>query len=251
MNERVYYFIKSYDEDLPKPPAESFGQILNETYLHPFDWSARTTRKSYWWSVLTNFIIAILAIMVGTYAFNEGINPDIRVIDAVVAIAIYIWVFLAGLGQMIRRLHDVGYSGYWYWVTFTGYGTMFLLYLSLQPSVQKRVKWGRYLFSNQDYPEGGAKSDVPVPTIGQILKEHFFDCFKWNARSTRTSFWVGTAISQVIMTIGVLISYLLVFLLFIPFSVTGLNSDDSKMLAVFLVIFLIFFIVAAIWAFLA
>ncbi|GAA0039110.1 hypothetical protein [Lactobacillus amylovorus] len=28
MNERVYYFVKSYDEDLPKPPAESFGQIL-------------------------------------------------------------------------------------------------------------------------------------------------------------------------------------------------------------------------------
>ena len=115
MNERVYYFVKSYDEDLPKPPAESFGQILNETYLHPFDWSARTTRKSYWWSVLTNFIIAILAIVVGFYAFNEGLNPGIRVIDAVVAIAIYVWVFLAGLGQMIRRLHDVGYSGYWYW----------------------------------------------------------------------------------------------------------------------------------------
>lgn len=46
MNERVYYFIKSYDENLPKPPAESFGQILNETYLHPFNWNARTTRKS-------------------------------------------------------------------------------------------------------------------------------------------------------------------------------------------------------------
>ena len=57
MNERVYYFVKSYDEDLPKPPAKSFGQILNETYLHPLDWSARTTRKSYWWSVLPTSLL--------------------------------------------------------------------------------------------------------------------------------------------------------------------------------------------------
>ena len=251
MNERVYYFVKSYDEDLPKPPAESFGQILNETYLHPFDWSARTTRKSYWWSVLINFIIAILAIVVGFYAFNEGLNPGIRVIDTVVAIAIYVWVFLAGLGQMIRRLHDVGYSGYWYWATFTGYGTMFMFYLALQPSVQHKVKWGKYLFSDQDYPEDGAKSNVPIPTIGQILKEHFFDCFKWDARSTRTSFWVGTAISQVIMTIGVLACYLLAFMLLAPFSVTEFDSGDAKVIGVILIIFIIFFIAAAIWAFLA
>lgn len=252
MNERVYYFVKSYDEDLPKPPAESFSQILNETYLHPFDWSARTTRKSYWWSVLTNFIIAILAIVVGFYAFNEGLNPGIRVIDAVVAIAIYVWVFLAGLGQMIRRLHDVGYSGYWYWATFTGYGTMFMFYLALQPSVQHKVKWGKYLFSDQDYPEG-QKEKVPVPTIGQILKEHFFDCFKWNARSTRTSFWVGTAVSQVILTISTFAGYLLAIFLFSPFSVIIADSSgaSNRGLAICLIVLFIIFLAAAIWAFLA
>lgn len=151
MNERVYYFVKSYDEDLPKPPAESFGQILNETYLHPFDWSARTTRKSYWWSVLTNFIIAILAIVVGFYAFNEGLNPGIRVIDAVVAIAIYVWVFLAGLGQMIRRLHDVGYSGGWWWLGVIPYvGQLLLAFLLFHPTVQNEVKWDKYLFDPED-----------------------------------------------------------------------------------------------------
>lgn len=250
MNEKVYYFIKSYDDSLPMPPAESFGQILNEAYLHPFDWSARTTRKSYWWSVLINFILSILCIVLGFYAFNKNINPGIRVIDTVVAIVVYLWVFLAGLGQMVRRLHDVGYSGYWYWSTFTGYGTMFLFYLALQPSAQRKVKWGKYLFSDQDYPEG-KKEKVPVPTIGQILKEHFFDCFNWDARSTRTSFWVGTAINQVVMVIGVLACYLIAFLLFIPFRVTGLNSDDSQVIAVFFIIFLIFFAAVTIWAFLA
>ena len=77
MNEKVYYFIKSYDDSLPMPPAESFGQILNETYLHPFDWGARTTRKSYWWSILINFIISILCIVLGFYTFNKNINLGI------------------------------------------------------------------------------------------------------------------------------------------------------------------------------
>lgn len=90
-----------------------------------------------------------------------------------------------------------------------------------------------------------------MPTIGQILKEHFFDCFNWDARSTRTSFWVGTAINQVVMVIGVLACYLIAFLLFLPFRVTGLNSDDSKVIAVFFIIFLIFFAAVTIWAFLA
>lgn len=251
MNDRVYYFIKPYDESLPLPPAESFAQILNEAYLHPFNWKARTTRKSFWWSTLINLVIGILCILLGFYAFNQNINPGIRIVDGIVAAVVYLWLFLAALGQTIRRLHDVGYSGYWYWAAFTGYGAMFLFYLELQPSVQRQVKWGKYLFSDQDYPKGGAKSNVPVPTIGQILKEHFFDCFKWDARSTRTSFWVGTAISQVIMTIGVLVCYLLSFMLLAPFSVTESDSGDAKVIGVIFIIFIIFFIAAAIWAFLA
>ncbi|EEJ71335.1 DUF805 domain-containing protein [Lactobacillus ultunensis] len=249
MNNRVYYFIKSYDENLPMPPAESFVQILNETYLHPFDWKARTTRKSFWWSVLINPIISILCIILSFYAFNENINPGIRVIDGVIALAVYIWIFLAGLGQTVRRLHDVGYSGYWYWAAFTGYGAMFLFYLELQPSAQRKVKWGQYLFSNQDYPQGH-EDKVPVPTIGQILKEHFFDCFKWNARSTRTSFWVGTAFSQVIMSISILFIYLFSFLFaFIPSPIV--NEHIPTAVAIAFLCFLILVLIITIWAFLA
>lgn len=246
MNERVYYFVKSYDEDLPKPPAESFGQILNETYLHPFNWKARTTRKSFWWSTLINLVIGILCIILGFYAFNQNINPGIRIVDGIVAAIVYLWLFLAALGQTIRRLHDVGYSGYWYWAAFTGYGAMFLFYLELQPSVQRQVKWGKYFFSNQDYP-AGHKETVPVPTIGQILKEHFFDCFKWNARSTRTSFWVGTAINQVTLGIGTLFIYAFsAFFTIIP----GWHQMPQA-IGIFFLCFLILLLVILIWSFLA
>lgn len=246
MNDRVYYFIKPYDESLPLPPAESFAQILNEAYLHPFNWKARTTRKSFWWSTLINLVIGILCILLGFYAFNQNINPGIRIVDGIVAAVVYLWLFLAALGQTIRRLHDVGYSGYWYWAAFTGYGAMFLFYLELQPSVQRQVKWGKYFFSNQDYPDGH-KETVPVPTIGQILKEHFFDCFKWNARSTRTSFWVGTAINQVTLGIGTLFIYAFsAFFTIIP----GWHQMPQA-IGIFFLCFLILLLVILIWSFLA
>lgn len=246
MNDRVYYFIKPYDESLPLPPAESFAQILNEAYLHPFNQKARTTRKSFWWSTLINLVIGILCIILGFYAFNQNINPGIRIVDGIVAAVVYLWLFLAALGQTIRRLHDVGYSGYWYWAAFTGYGAMFLFYLELQPSVQRQVKWGKYFFSNQDYP-AGHKETVPVPTIGQILKEHFFDCFKWNARSTRTSFWVGTAINQVTLGIGTLFIYAFsAFFTIIP----GWHQMPQA-IGIFFLCFLILLLVILIWSFLA
>lgn len=123
---------------------------------------------------------------------------------------------------------------------------MFLFYLELQPSVQRQVKWGKYFFSNQDYP-AGHKETVPVPTIGQILKEHFFDCFKWNARSTRTSFWVGTAINQVTLGIGTLFIYAFsAFFTIIP----GWHQMPQA-IGIFFLCFLILLLVILIWSFLA
>ncbi|WP_103662278.1 DUF805 domain-containing protein [Lactobacillus sp. HT06-2] len=249
MKNNNYYFIRPYDESLPKPPQESFGQILNEVYLQPFNWKGRTTRKSFWISFLINAIISIIASILLGYALNSDLNLGLKWIDGVIAILVFVWIFLAGLGQRIRRLHDVGYSGYWYWAAFTGYGAMFLFYLDLQPSVQRKVKWGKYLFSEQDYPEGHEEK-VPVPTIGQILKEHFFDCFKWNARSTRTSYWVGTATYQVVGTF----SYLLIYTLsaFIGLAPQELKHESSyAVLGIFFICTLLFLAIISIWVFLA
>lgn len=248
MNNRTYYFIKPYDESLPLPPSESFGQILNEAYLHPFNWKARTTRKSFWWSVLVNLIISILCSILIFYSFNESLNSGIRIIDAVIAIILYTWVFLAGLGQIVRRLHDVGYSGYWYWSGLTGYGSMFLFYLELQPSTQRKVKWGDYLFDQQPYPEI-PKDKVPVPTVEQSLKEHFFDCFKWNARSTRASFWIGTAASQIILSLNGMFIY--VFAAIFSIFYISNPSSNSPMPIGITIFLLCILLIGTIWAFLA
>lgn len=252
MKNKEYYFIKPYSADLPKPPEESFSEILSEAYLHPFTWKARTTRKSYWISVLVNLIISVLAGIIIYYG-NTTNNLGLRLIDYVVATVLFIWIWLAGLGQMIRRLHDVGYSGYWYWANLVPYGSLFLFYLSLQPSTQAPTEWGTYLYSDVDVygifdKNEEAAFKVPIPTIGQILKEHFFDCFKWNARSTRTSYWVGTAINSVITAVLVIPIYFLSFM----FNLTNTVSDSEfDSLMPFFLIVIVIMLAGLIWAFLA
>lgn len=207
-----YYFIKPYNNYKDLPPQESFGQIINETYMHPFNWNARTTRFSFWISTFVNLILASICSIILSYALGSDINPGLKWIDLVIITLIMIWCFLGSLGQTVRRLHDVNYSGYWYWAGLVSAGAYFIFYLALQPSVQRPVKWGGYLYVDEDkssqayyqrpYNEQDDIDTTPVPTIGQILKEHFFDCFNWNARSTRTSFWVGSAASY-IATLGI------------------------------------------------
>lgn len=233
-----YYFIKPYNEKLPLPPEESFSQILNEAYLHPFDWKGRTTRKSYWLSILTNVVLAFLSTILVGYMFGSDISLGLKWIDGVVAAIVYLIIFFAGLGQTIRRLHDVNYSGKWYWLTFVPYGTFFLLYLSLQPSIQKRVKWGNYLYTNNEvYFEDATKDVVPVPTIGQILKEHFLYCFNWQGRSTRRSYWVASIFSYIFISLDILAIYAI-----------NLISDDGiwMILSIILVVILIWLLVAQI-----
>lgn len=203
-----YYFIKPYDNPNDLPPKESFNDILNETYMHPFTWNARTTRRSFWISTLINIILFFICGSILPIALDSDINTGLKWIDLIVIAIIAIWGVLASLGQTIRRLHDLNYSGYWYWASLFTAGGYFLFYLALQPSVQRPVKWGGYLFIDpnqkgsayylQAYNEDTEPIDLtPVSTVGQIIKEHYFDCFNWKARSTRTSFWIGSAVSVI------------------------------------------------------
>lgn len=250
MEKKEYYLIKPYNDALPKPPKENFSEILSEAYLHPFDWKARTTRKSYWISALVNFIISILTAVIIYYGIISE-NLGLKWIDFVISAVLLIWIWLASLGQTIRRLHDVNYSGYWYWASIVPYGNLFLFYLSIQPSVQHATRWGDYLYSEKNiygtYTKELDRSNVPIPTIGQILKEHFFDCFKWNARSTRTSYWVGTAISSIVCMILIFPVYFLSFMIYF----SSLNDSSLDALGPVMIFLVIIMIVGVIWVLLA
>lgn len=257
-----YYFVKPYDDSQALPPHESFGQILKEAYLYPFRWEGRTTRKSFWISALINFILSIVAYVLYMYAFANPDNMGIIWGSGVIATIVAVWIFLSMLGQTIRRLHDVDYSGYWYWA---GLISNFVFYLSIQPSAQKPVKWGNYLYLdgndgekdayyNKEYDPAMDVDDTPVPTIPQILKEHFFKCFTWNARSTRTSYWAGTFVSGVIGFIGITIYYATIFLISTLTMLAMVNPSAGEWIGAFITsfgIFITIYLLLALWVFLA
>lgn len=221
-----YYFVKPYDHNLALPPTQSITQILDEAYMHPFTWHARTTRRSYWVSFLINVLLSIFASDIFSYAINDvTLNLGLRWVDGVVSITLLIWLFLASLGQTIRRLHDVNYSGKWYWIGYLPLGGyLFLLYLAFQPSVQRPVRYGTYMFIDptrnrteyyyQPYDASWDAYHVPVPKISQILKEHFFQCFTWNARSTRRSYWIASIFNNIFTIIYSIAAYTLALLLY-------------------------------------
>lgn len=263
MKPNDYYFIRPYDQTKSLPPKENFSQILNETFLQPFNWRGRTTRNSFWLSTLVNAVLCALASGLLTFVLApNGLDLGLKWTDGVIASVIYLVSFFASLGQLIRRLHDVNYSGYWFWLIFTGYGTYFLLYLTLQPSLQRPVKWGSYLFPypekaaayySQNYQAEMEQSSVPLESFTQILKEHFFHPFKWNARSTRESYWVGFIFSAFLETVT---SFILFFMIICagltpaPHALNLYEGMPPAFTACILVVGCLTFILL-IWAFLA
>lgn len=64
-------------------------------------------------------------------------------------------------------------------------------------------------YYKQEY-QGERKLDgeAPVFSFDQIMKETFLRPFIWNARTTRRSFWIGIVITEVIIWIGGIITFL-------------------------------------------
>lgn len=58
-------------------------------------------------------------------------------------------------------------------------------------------------------------SNVPDSSFGQIMKETFLKAFVWNARSTRKTFWIGWAASEVVKIILALICIPIVATIFV------------------------------------
>lgn len=234
MNNKNYFFIKPFDEEKALPPRANFKQILKEYFLEPFKWNGRTSRRTYWLSVIIVFLLmiimsffmltALISGILGNFNDATGVNEGMNglkvtaLISLIIALFIFTWTFISSLGMSIRRLHDLNYSGYWYWLTLIPFGNLFLFYLFLQPSIQRPVRWGSYLskesygpepdkaYYNQEY---STDLDVPVRhdlTVIQMLKEQYFHIFTWKTRATRSTFWFGSICNLGILLLSMYIS---------------------------------------------
>lgn len=79
-----------------------------------FDFSGRTGRASFWWTVLTNMIV-IFALAIGAGLFAHSFLGTL--FKGLYAIYVLVW-FIPDVAMLIRRLHDIGRSGWWILLSF-------------------------------------------------------------------------------------------------------------------------------------
>lgn len=68
--------------------------------------SGRAKRAEYWWFVLANVIVSLIAILLDKVLIFIGIPPFLELVYALA-------VLLPSLAVAFRRLHDTGKTGWW------------------------------------------------------------------------------------------------------------------------------------------
>lgn len=132
-----------------------------------FNFSGRSTRSEYWFSLLNNILVFIfLYIIIG---IGKLINIfDIGLVNIIFSIPYYAYAILITIPSFaicIRRLHDIGKSGWWYLICgllnfVFGLGAIiFIIFMCLDSSPDNQ--WGsnpknRYynqsINNNTNYP---------------------------------------------------------------------------------------------------
>ena len=96
--------------------------------------TGRARRKEYWYFVLVQFIILIVAQIIDAILGTEF------VFYAIVALAL----FIPSLAAAVRRLHDTGRSGWWFLIALIPLiGTILLIIWLASDTKQGKNQWGQ------------------------------------------------------------------------------------------------------------
>jgi len=96
----------------------SFVDAVKSVLTQYCTFSGRARRSEYWYFVLFNFIIGMVASVIG-----RAVGSNI--LSIVVSIAL----FLPGLAVAVRRLHDIGKSGWWLFISLVPFVGAILLFI--------------------------------------------------------------------------------------------------------------------------
>ncbi|PWE55953.1 DUF805 domain-containing protein [Metarhizobium album] len=102
----------------------SFTEAVSSALSKYVVFSGRASRSEYWWFVLFNIIVSIVA---------AGVDAalGIQAVGALVSLAL----LLPGIAVGVRRLHDIDKSGWWLLIAFVPLiGFIVLIYFFVQPS---------------------------------------------------------------------------------------------------------------------
>lgn len=97
-----------------------------EFWTRAFDFSGRTARPPFWYTVLDNFIILFVLLMLATKVEAFAALYTLYVIATIIP----------SLSMVIRRLRDAGKAWPWIFISFVPFiGGIWLLVLNCQPSI--------------------------------------------------------------------------------------------------------------------
>ncbi|HCR87113.1 MAG TPA: DUF805 domain-containing protein [Psychrobacter sp.] len=131
------------------PPLPNSGMVNNhsaEANYGIMDWfkkalrnyanfSGRARRKEYWYFVLVQMGLVIIAMILDAIIFNS----EIGLFYIVVALGL----FLPGLAVTIRRLHDTSRSGWWFLISILPLiGSIILLVFLASDTKLEINQWG-------------------------------------------------------------------------------------------------------------
>ncbi len=113
-----------------------YKKVVFENYAN---FNGRARRSEYWWFILANIIIAVIAMVIDNVAgitFGKIPYGPVYVLYALA-------VFLPGLAVSVRRLHDVGKSGWFYFIILIPLvGAIWLLVLFFTEGNQGENQYG-------------------------------------------------------------------------------------------------------------
>jgi uncharacterized membrane protein YhaH (DUF805 family) len=115
---------------------EWYKKVVFENYAN---FNGRARRSEYWYFLLMNFIIAIIAMIIDKVA---GLNFEPLPYGWLYATNALL-VFIPGLAVLIRRLHDVGKSGWFFFIILIPLiGSIWLLILACRDGDQGTNEYG-------------------------------------------------------------------------------------------------------------
>ncbi len=131
------------------PPLPNSGMVNNhsaEANYGIMDWfkkglrnytnfSGRARRKEYWYFVLVQMGLVIIAMILDAIIFNSE--------TGLFYIVVALGLFLPGLAVTIRRLHDTSRSGWWFLISILPLiGSIILLVFLASDTKLETNQWG-------------------------------------------------------------------------------------------------------------
>ena len=98
------------------------------------NFSGRARRKEYWYFLLMQIILIIIAMVLDTIIFDS----DVGLFYLVVALGL----FLPGVAVTIRRLHDTNHSGWWFLISLVPLIGIVLIVFLVRETKFETNQWG-------------------------------------------------------------------------------------------------------------